>query len=297
MYFISGAAGHLGRAVINHLLTTYKVPAKDIIAGTRDVKKVEDLKAKGLQVRAADFDDEASLTKSLAGVDRFLIISTDALDKPGRRLEQHLRAVSAARKAGVKHVAYTSMPRPENSAVSFAPDHLGTEKAIAASKFDGYTILRNNWYFENVFHALPHALQSGAQYSAAGQGKQAHISRDDLARAAAAALVSARSGGHTYTLSGAEQQTVDEIAALAAKATGKDLKVVHVPVEGLVQGMVGAGIPDPVARVFASFDVNIAQGGLEGDDKDFRKLTSTEPQRFGDWLSKNAAALTAPAKH
>ena len=25
MYLVTGAAGHLGRAVINHLLTTYKV--------------------------------------------------------------------------------------------------------------------------------------------------------------------------------------------------------------------------------------------------------------------------------
>ena len=35
MIFVTGAAGHLGRATINHLLITYKVPAAKIIAGTR----------------------------------------------------------------------------------------------------------------------------------------------------------------------------------------------------------------------------------------------------------------------
>ena len=77
-YFISGAAGHLGRAVVNHLINTFEVAPANIIAGTRDASKVADLKAKGVQVRTSDFDDEAGLAKSLAGVTHFLIISTDA---------------------------------------------------------------------------------------------------------------------------------------------------------------------------------------------------------------------------
>ena len=293
MIFISGAAGNFGRATINHLLTTYKVPASQIIAGTRDPAKLADLAAKGITIRKADFDDEAGLTKALAGVERFLIISTDSLDRPGRRLEQHSRAVKAAEAAGVKHVVYTSMPRPETSAVLFAPDHLGTEEAIAASKIPNQHILRNNWYFENLLHSLPQALKSGTHYSSAGHGKFAHIGRDDLARAAAATLASGITGKHTYTLSGGKAYTIDEVAALASKAANKPIKVVHVPVSGLVQGMIGAGLPEPVARVFASFDENIAIGGLEGDTKDFKTVTGVEPQAFEVWLKNNITALTA----
>ena len=292
MIFISGAAGHLGRAVINHLLTTYKVPAGEIIAGTRDLAKLDDLKAKGISVRKADFDDEAGLAKSLHGTTRFLIISTDAM-MPGQRLAQHLRAVKAAETAAVKHVVYTSIPRPDTCAVLFAPDHAGTEKAITAAKIDGYTILRDNWYFENLFHGLPPALKSGTQYSAAGQGKLAHIARDDLARAIASVLAANKSGHHTYTLSGAKAYTTDEIAALVSKATGKPLKVVHVPHDGLVAGMIGAGLPEGMAKLFASFDVNTAQGGLEGTSADFKALTGVEPQSFEDWLKANAGAFTA----
>ena len=292
MIFISGAAGHLGRAVINHLLTTYKVPASEIIAGTRDLAKLDDLKSKGIVLRKADFDDEAGLATSLNGVSRFLIISTDAM-MPGQRLKQHLNAVKAAEKAGVNHVVYTSMPKPETSAVLFAPDHAGTEKAIAAAKIDGYTILRDNWYFENLFYSIPAALKSGTQYSAAGQGKIAHIARDDQARAIASVLSANKGGKHTYTLSGAKAYTTDEIAALVSKATGKPLKVVHVPHDGLVQGMIGAGLPEGVAKLFASFDTNTAQGGLEGTSADYKALTGVEPHSFEDWLNANKAAFTA----
>jgi len=175
----------------------------------------------------------------------------------------------------------------------FAPDHVGTEKALASSKLAGFTVLRNNWYFENLFYSLPQALKSGTQYSAAAQGKTAYIGRDDLARAAAAVLSSNKDGRTTYTLSGPKEYTVDETAALVSKATGKPLTVVHVPVEGLIQGMLGAGLPDGMARMFASFDTNIAKGGLSGTAGDFKTLTGVEPQTFESWLAKNAAAFTA----
>ena len=296
MIFVTGATGHLGRATLNHLLTTYKVPADKIIAGTREPAKLTDFKAKGVHIRDADFNDEAALTKAFAGATRLLIISTSSME-PGVRLKQHLNAVHAAEKAGVKHVIYTSMPRPDTSAVLFAPDHLNTEKALAAAKIDGYTVLRNNWYYENLFYSLPQALQSGMQYSAAGQGKMAHIARDDLARAAASVLASDTGGKNTYTLSGAKEYTTDEIAKLVSAATGKPLKVIHVPVEGLIQGMIGAGLPEGLAKMYASFDVNTAQGGLAGNAADFKKLTGIEPHSFEDWLKKNVAAFAAPAAH
>ena len=291
-YFVSGAAGHLGRAVVNHLINTFEVAPANIIAGTRDASKVADLTAKGVQVRASDFDDEAGLAKSLAGVSHFLMISTDAM-APGQRLAQHMRAVKAAETAGVKLIVYTSIPKAETCVVSFAPDHLGTEKAIAASKIPNQIILRNNWYFENLFHSMPHALKSGMQYTAAGNGKTAHIWRDDLARAAAAALASGKVGKATYTLSGSKGYTAAEIAALVSKATGKPIKVVDVPVAGLIQGMIGAGIPEPVAKTYASFDVNIAQGGLDGDGKDYKSLIGEEPHGFEEWLAVNAKAIAA----
>src|ERR1700722_8416773 len=140
--FVTGAGGHLGRRVVEILL---EKGAGKIVAGTRKPEKLADLAARGVEVRPADFDDPKGLEAALAGVDRVLIISTDAIDRPGRRLAQHRAAVAAATRAAVKHVVYTSMPNPETSPVVFAPDHLGTEQALKASGIS-YTILRNCWY-------------------------------------------------------------------------------------------------------------------------------------------------------
>ena len=291
MYLVTGASGHLGQAVITALIGYHKIPANQIIATTRKPETLSALAAKGVEVRAADFDDTAGLAAAFKGAERLLLISTDAMDKPGRRLAQHRNAVDAAEKAGVKHLLYTSMPGPETSAVLFAPDHLGTEKAIAASSLPGWTILRNNWYFENLLHGVPQALASGTWYTSAGDGKIAHIARADLARTAAAALAGTSSGKATYTLTGTRGYTTAEIARLVSDAVGRPLAVVQVPEDALVQGMVGAGLPEPVARLFASFDTNTKQGGLAIVTGDVKTLTGSDPQSFEKWLKDNAGAF------
>ena len=291
MYLVTGASGHLGQLVISNLLETHKIPASKIIATTRNPEKLADLAAKGVNVRAADFDNTANLEEAFKGAARLLLISTDVLDRPGHRLVQHKNAIAAAEKAGVEHVLYTSLQKADTSAVSFAPDHVGTEKALANSKLKGWTLLRNSWYFENLFYSLPHAIKSGTWYTAAGEGKIAHIAREDLARAAAAALASDKGGKNTYTLTGAKEYTTDEIAKLVSDAVDKPIAVVQVPLEGLVQGMVGAGFPEPIARVFGSFDTNTAQGGLSGVTGDYRKLTSNDNTPFTSWLAKYKQAF------
>lgn len=288
---VTGASGHLGRRVIHHLLQTLKVPAARIIATTRKPETLADLAALGVVVRQADFEDSASLARAFEGAQRLLLVSTDALDRPGRRLAQHQAAVAAAVKAEVTHVVYTSMPKPEDSPLLLAPDHLGTEQALAASALAGWTVLRNHWYFENLFMTLPSVLPSGQWFSAAGNGRIAHIARGDLARAAATALAGSATGKNTYTLSGAQAFTTAEIAELISATLDKPIQVIPAPVEGLIQGMVSAGLPPPLAAVFASFDTNTAAGRVGEVTGDFQKLTGVAPQPFAAWLAENKAAL------
>ena len=160
-----------------------------MIAASRDPAKLADLAAKGAETRRADFDDPASLDAAFKGVDRLLIVSTDALGVPGMRQRQHKAAVAAAARAQVGHVVYTSMPNPEpGSLIPFAPDHYGTEQALTKSGLP-HTILRVSWYAENLLRSLPSILSTGKWYSSAGEGRVANVARDDVARAAAAALI------------------------------------------------------------------------------------------------------------
>jgi len=52
-------------------------------------------------------------------------------------------------------------------------------------------VLRNNVYTDGLLSGMKRAIATGKHYSAGGRGAVGYVTRDDCARAAAAALVSA----------------------------------------------------------------------------------------------------------
>src|SRR5580658_13372 len=249
--FVTGASGQLGRRVVELLL---EKAAVKIVAGTRKPEKLADLAARGVTVRHADFEDPQGLAAALAGGDRVLIISTDAIDRPGRRLAQHKAAVAAASNAGVKHAVYTSMPNPETSPVVFAPDHLGTEQALAASGMN-WTILRNCWYTDFLIPTLAPAVASGQLIAATGQGGAPYVTREDCAQAAAAALASSDTGNKTWNITGPDLVTYANLASLASELTGRPVTYVPVTPEERTAQLVAAGTPEFIAKLLVSSQV------------------------------------------
>lgn len=291
---VTGASGHLAQCVIHHLLHTLHMPASQIIATTRSPDKQKTLSDQGIEVRAADFDVPGSLDAAFTGASRMLLISTDAFDRPGRRLNQHKEAISAAERTGLAHVVYTSMPDPATSKFLVAGDHLGTEQALADSRLPGWTVLRNHWYFEILLRSIPTVLAKGGNwFSAAGQGRAANIARDDLALAAATVVAGNETSKSIYTLSGEEALTREEQAQILSTVLGRPINVVHVPAPALVDGMVRNGLPAPRAEILASSDINTEHGNMGHISKDFITLTGKHPQSFADWVKANKAALSA----
>jgi NAD(P)H dehydrogenase (quinone) len=287
---VTGASGQLGRAIINHLLTSQKVAPSRIVAATRDTAKIADLAATGVATRAVDFDKPESLEKAFAGAGTVLVVSTDALDGAGTRLRQHKAAIAAAAKAGVKRIAYTSLPSPETSLVTFAPDHLGSEEAVKATGLP-YLIFRNSWYQENLFMSLPAAIASGQWYTSAGTGRTAYVARDDIAAAIAGALANPPAASTTYTLTGAEALTNPEIAALASEIVGKPIQVVDLTDEQLAGGMKAAGVPEAAIPTYVSFDSNTRAGQLATVTSDVETLSGRSLKPLETFLRESKAAL------
>lgn len=284
---VTGAGGQLGRQVVEFLLAAGAGP---IVATTRNPGKLADLAARGVTVRRADFDDPATLADAFAGGGRLLLISTDELAQPGRRLGQHRAAVAAAETAGVTHVVYTSViaahPTP---ASSLSDDHFWTEQALAASGMS-WTILRNNLYADLLLHALPHAVATGQLFTATGAGGRAYVTREDCARAAAAALLTGE-GRQIHDITGPAAVTQDEVASLATAITGKPVAHVALTPEALRPGLRGAGLPPFMVDMLIDFDVETAQGYLAVTTPAVRELTGRAPTALADFLQAHRDAL------
>jgi NAD(P)H dehydrogenase (quinone) len=268
---ITGATGHLGRLVIDDLLSA-GVPGTDLIAIARDPDKALALTNAGVQVRVADYNDRDSMQAALVGVDKMLLISSPQI---GSRVPQHRNIIDAATTAGVSHVAYTSVLHADISHIGLAAEHYVTENAIASSGLD-FTFLRNGWYWENFTTnvrgiGLASALQTGTLLGAGGDGRLAGAARADYAQAAATVLVTPGHIGRFYELGG-ERLTYAELAAIVSETTGTTVVYKNLTEDQYRSALVKAGLTDTAAKTVASYDSGIARGELDTQTGDLQTL-------------------------
>jgi NAD(P)H dehydrogenase (quinone) len=284
---VAAASGQLGRLVIEALLES--VPASRIVAGVRNANSdaAKAFAAKGVEVRVADYADPASLKTAFAGIDRLLLISSNAV---GARVAQHRNAIEAAKQAGIKLIAYTSILHADTTPLALSDEHKQTEAALRASGVPS-VLLRNGWYTENYAASIPPALAHGVFLGAAGDGRISTAARADYARAAAAVLTSTDDqGGRIYELAGDEAFTLAQFAGEIAKASGKPVVYKDLPEQDFKAALIGAGLPEGFAALLADSDAGAAKGALFDGSKQLSALTGRPTTPYAQTV---AAAVKA----
>ncbi len=260
---VTGATGQLGRIVIAKLKA--KLPAAEIVALVRDPAKAADL---GVSARAADYTKPDQLAAALKGVDKLLLISSSEI---GQRAPQHANVIAAAKQAGVKLIAYTSILHADSSSLGLAAEHRATEAALKASGI-AYAILRNGWYGENYTAAIAGAVPNGGIVGSAGEGKISAATREDYAEAAAAVLTGSGHENKIYELAGDDAFTMADLAAEVSKQTGKSIGYNNLPEAAYADILKSVGLPEAFAALLADSDTGTSKGGLFDGSHTLSKL-------------------------
>src|SRR5258707_4649976 len=132
---VSGASGHLGRAVVSELLQ--RADGHEVVAITRTPETVS-LPAQG---RFGDYNRPESLAEAYAGLDRLLIIPTL---ESGKRAAQNVAAIDAAVRAGVKHIVFmsTAGARQEEEPALSASYWPGVDDVFRTGPGTGHAVLQ-----------------------------------------------------------------------------------------------------------------------------------------------------------
>jgi NAD(P)H dehydrogenase (quinone) len=273
MLLVTGATGQLGRATLEFLL---KKPEHGPLAAlVRSPHKAGDLQARGVDVRAGDYRDRASLVAAFHAIDTLVFISGSDLHE---RAQQHRNVVEAAREAGVGHVIYTSFLKG-SPATKFRAglDHVETEKAILASGLT-YTIMRNTFYADILPMLLGHALET-RQWSYPSAGARLSLAtRRDMAEALAnVAADPVPHANRIYEISPGEALSFAEIAALLTARIGQPVTYTDIPVDSFKAGLTEAGLPEPAVTAIAGIAEAIAAGELDSSDPTLERLLGRKP--------------------
>jgi NAD(P)H dehydrogenase (quinone) len=282
---VTGASGQLGRHVVEALLER-NVPAQEIVATGRSIEKLADFAARGVQVKAMDYTDPASVAAALKGAAKVLLISGSEV---GQRVEQHRTVIEAAKAEGVELLAYTSIANADTTGMLLAAEHQATETILRESGVP-FVLLRNGWYLENYTDQLPGTLAQGAIAGSAGDGRVSAASRADYAHAAAAVLVADGQAGRIYELGGDEPFTMAELAAEISAAAGKHISYQDLPAREYAGLLAGFGVPEAFAEILADSDLGIARGDLLVSTGDLRKLIGRPATSLGEAVRAAAAS-------
>ncbi len=276
MIVVTGATGQYGRLVVEALLDR-GTPGSEIVAAVRTPAKAADLAARGVQVREADYTRPETLVAAFTGADKLLFVSSSGPEAD--RIAQHRAVVAAAAEARVGLLHYTSIYNATDSTLGLSRAHRDTEAHIAETGLPS-VLLRNGWYTENYTGSLAGSVERGAIAGSAGEGRIASASRADYAEAAAVVLLSDDQAGKVYELTGDTNWSLAELAAEAAKQSGKDVAFANLPADEYTRILTSVGLPEFLVELLVDSDLRVSEGALAGTTTELSTLLGrpTTPQ-------------------
>lgn len=232
MILIIGASGRLGSVVVQHLLAQ----GKSIRVMTRNPLGLAHLKQQGVEIVSGDLRNPASLASACQGVEHVLA-AAHALDGKGDNNpgtvddtgNRHL--IDAAKAAGVKHFIFVSVQGASpDSPLKFFRIKYRTEEYLRASGLN-FTILRPSAYMELWAQLIGKPIREQGKTTIFGRGNNLinFVSVEDVARFVSIALDDPRTRNTVIEVGGPENLTMNQVAEIFERASGRQAKKHHVP--------------------------------------------------------------------
>ncbi len=291
MILVTGATGHLGSAVVSHLLKN--TSADNIVAFARDENKANHLREKGIEVRLGTYDNISSLELAMQGIDKVLLISGNG----PTRLQQHKNVVDAAKKAGVRQIVFTSIALKDMKTAALRglmEDLYQAEDFIKESGLT-YTVLRNTLYTgATPLYGGEKVIETGIILPT-GNGKVPFALRREMGEAAANTLLQNGHENRTYEITGSELYSYGDVANELSSLSGKTVKYADVDQVSFPMRLKELGLPQIVVLLVTSFSADVKNHQFEIVTRDMEKLLGRKPASLKEGLREVFGFVNAVA--
>jgi len=234
---ITGATGHIGTTLAKQL-SAQGVPFRALVR--RADNNAHPIAAlPGAEIVTGDFNDPASLTRALAGIEKAFLLTNSS-----EHAEQlQFNFVEAAQQSGLPHIVKLSQLHAHaTSPVRFLRYHAVIETEIRNAGM-AWTFLRPNLFMQGLLGFRETIAQQGKFFATAGDASISVADTRDIAAIAAAALTTAGHEGRTYDITGPQSLTHTQLAAELSAALGKPIHYIDVTAEQLLPALLHAGFP------------------------------------------------------
>lgn len=282
MILITGATGTNGREVVK-VFAARGVVGKVMV---RSPKASGELPL-GITAVPGDFDDEASLTRALSGIERAFLLTPSTAHAE----EQQLRFVAVAARVGVRRIVKLSQfAASPDSPVRFLRYHAAVEEAIRASGLQ-WTFLRPNLFMQGMLQFAGMVRDKGMIAAPIDDARVSVVDVRDNAVVAAAALTEEGHAGRIYTLTGPEALTHAEMATKLGAATGRPIAFADASEDDMRQAMAAVKMPEWQIEGLIEDYAHYRRGEAAEIAMGVREATGRESRAFDDFARDYAEAF------
>jgi uncharacterized protein YbjT (DUF2867 family) len=280
---VTGATGMIGGLVVDALVDR-GVPLTVMLRPSSDAGRFAD--RPGVGVVRGDFDDPASLERTLHGIERAFLVTNSTERTQG----QQTAFVEAAQAAGVRHlVKLSQLHASADSPVRFLRYHAAVESAIEQSGVP-YTFVRPNLILQAYLPFAP-MIAAGVLQAPIDDARVSVVDARDIAAVAAAALTRAGHEGRTYDVTGPEALSHAEIASAFGDAAGHDVRFEPVSPDDFVATLEKSGMPAWQAEGLAEDYAHYQRGEAAGVSPDVEQVTGRAPRSVQRFAADHADAF------
>jgi uncharacterized protein YbjT (DUF2867 family) len=263
MILVIGATGLLGSEVVRRLRKAGQ-PVRALARATSNPERLEELKQSGAEVVFGDLKQPETLKAACRGADAIVTTASSTFSRQENDSIQtvdhdgYLNLIEAATAAGVRRFVYTSIP-PNLHESPLTRAKYEVARRLMASGLD-YTVLSANFFMEVWLspHLGFNAEQGNVTIYGTGTRPIGFVSYKDVAEIAVRSLASDACRKQTLLVAGPENLSPLEIVRVFEQASGRSIKVDHVPEKALEEKWHSA--TEPLDQAFAALMFDYATG-------------------------------------
>jgi uncharacterized protein YbjT (DUF2867 family) len=230
-----------------------------------------------------DWEDRATWAPALRGVRAAYISYYPDIAVPGA--PETIRALAEeALRNGVRRLVLLS-GRGEAEAQR-------SEQMLQESGAD-WTIVRCSWFSQNFSEGyLRDPILAGEVALPVGDVPEPFVDADDIADVAVAALTEDGHSGEVYELTGPRMLTFAEAVGAIARATGRDVRFVRIPMEDYAAAMRSYEVPEDVIGLLTYLFTEVLDGRNAHVADGVQRALGRPARDFAEFAAREAAAGT-----
>ncbi len=275
---LTGATGTIGKSLLGFFADRGDVKTHALV---RDEKVAAGIQAAGITALVGTFENGEQLVPKLEGITEAVLITPSDV-----RADHFANTfIDAAARAGVnKIIRISAVKASADGPTHNTRLHAASEDYLRQSGLD-YTILRPNFFMQNLLMALP-SIQSDGQFSfAMGGAHLGMIDTRDVARCAAACVGCNAHNGQTYELTGPHSVSWAMVAAQLARQMGREVECLDQTPQEQFERFRGFGMDPWMCAVIRDYAQAYRDGFGDFTTDCVSRITGRQATGIGEFIS------------